>query len=52
MTKTHVPGSRRTVVGVRAKADGRHPADHRVRQNGARIHETVARRPDRVAESG
>lgn len=37
---------------MRPEADGRHPADHRVRQNGARVHETVTGRSDRVAQSG
>lgn len=44
--------SRGAVVGVCAKVDVRHSADHRVCQNGAWLHETIARRPDRASESG
>lgn len=34
------------MAGVRSEIDCRHPADHRVRQNGPWIHEAFARRPD------
>lgn len=40
-------GARATLAGVRPKVNHRHPADHRVRQNGPWIHEALAGRPDR-----
>lgn len=40
-------GARAALAGVRPEADHRHPADHRVRKNGPRIHEALAGRPDR-----
>jgi len=45
----YVLGPRRTVVGMRAKVNSRHPADHRVCQNGAWIYETVTGRSDCAA---
>ncbi|TGZ55546.1 hypothetical protein DBV15_12726 [Temnothorax longispinosus] len=39
-------GARAALAGVRPKADHRHPADHRIRQNGPWIHEALAGRPD------
>lgn len=39
-------GARAALAGVRPEADHRHPADHRVRQNGPWIHEALAGRPD------
>lgn len=39
-------GARTALAGMRPKTDHRHPADHRVRQNGPWIHEALAGRPD------
>ena len=36
---------------MRSKINGRHPANHRIRQNGARIHETISGRSDSSAEN-
>lgn len=47
----YVLGPRGTVVGVRAKIDIRHPADHRIRKNGSWFHETIAGRSDRASQS-
>lgn len=44
-------GARGAVARVRPETDDHHSANHRVRQDGARVHEVVAGRPNRVAQS-
>lgn len=39
------------MAGMRHKTDECHTTDHRVRQNGSRIHEIISRRPNSSSQS-